>query len=193
MNQDPGEQDKNMISEEMKLQQDQINSLATSLEKVLTFLQDLKSRGNTDISNLFSISQESISYLNAVLNEFEALKQQTSIIKPGLILLKESVDKTSQNQAEIREDIATLRSEQSKIHNSYMLTKKSAALNKPSTNRTWKSVIGLEGIIGTIAISISIASMVGMASLTSKIHENNTAVQKDLKIIQIHMGIKKKK
>jgi hypothetical protein len=66
MTQDSGEQDKAMISEEFKLQQDQINSLATSLQQVLIFLQDLKSKGNVDISNLSSVSQESIKNLSSI-------------------------------------------------------------------------------------------------------------------------------
>jgi hypothetical protein len=198
MTQDSGEQDKAMISEEFKLQQDQINSLATSLQQVLIFLQDLKSKGNVDISNLSSVSQESIKYLNAVLNEFELLKQQTNTIKPGFILLKESIDKANKNQAEefrrISEDIKILRSEQSKIYALSMSTKKSLNSNPIASNKiSWQSMFAPEKIIGIIAIFISAASIVSVVSLTAKIHDDNNNIQKDLKSIQNHMGIKKKK
>jgi hypothetical protein len=196
MTQDSGEQDKAMISEEFKLQQDQINSLATSLQQVLIFLQDLKSRGNIDISNLSSTSQESIKYLNAVLNEFGFLKQEISTIKPGFILLKESIDKVNKSQTEelkrISDDVKALQSGQVKIYTSLMSTKKSLA-STPASKMSWKSIISLEGIVGIIAISISIVSIISITSLASRIYDDNESIKKDIKTIQSYTGIKKKK
>jgi hypothetical protein len=175
MNQITDEQDKKKsLMEEIQAQQIQINSLANSLQQVLIFLQDQKSRGSADMSNLSSISQESIKYLNAALNEFELLKQQTNTIKPGFILLKESIDKASKNQAEefsqISEDVKALRSEQSKIYTLSMSTKKSLASKPMTSNKiSWQSVFAPEKIIGIIAILISAASIVNVASLTAKI------------------------
>jgi chaperonin cofactor prefoldin len=127
------------------------------------------------MSNLSSISQESTKYLNAILNEFESLKQQTNTIKPGFILLKESIDKVNQSQTEeikrISKDVKALQSGQVKIYTSLMSTKR--PLNSiPGNKISWKSIITLEGIIGIIAISISIASIISIASLTSKIYDD---------------------
>jgi hypothetical protein len=191
------EQDKNKsLMEEIQAQQIQINSLANSLQQILVFLQDQKSRGSVDMSNLSSTSQESIKYLNAVLNEFGFLKQEISTIKPGFILLKESIDKVHQSQAEelkrISKDVKALQSGQVKIYTSLISTKEPLA-SVPASKISWKSMISLEGIVGIIAISISIASIISIASLTSKIYDDNEAIKKDIKTIQNYTGIKKKK
>jgi chaperonin cofactor prefoldin len=197
MNQIIDEQDKNKsLMEEIQAQQIQINSLANSLQQILVFLQDQKSRGSVDMSNLSSTSQESIKYLNAVLNEFGFLKQEISTIKPGFILLKESIDKVHQSQTEelkrISKDVKALQSGQVKIYTSLTSTKEPLASASASKIR-WKSMISLERIVGIIAISISIASIINIASLTSKIYDDNESIKKDIKTIQNYTGIKKKK
>jgi hypothetical protein len=75
-----------------------------------------------------------------------------------------------------------------------MSTKKSLNSNPIASNKiSWQSMFAPEKIIGIIAIFISAASIVSVVSLTAKIHDDNNNIQKDLKSIQNHMGIKKKK
>jgi hypothetical protein len=185
------EENRMILSEEIEAQQIQINSLATSLQQVLFFLQDQKSQGSVDIS------QESIKYLDVVLNNLEVIKQQIDIIKPGFLLIEESIEKASyergQELKQLNENLKILQNKQSKLYSLLVSTRKSLFLqsNDSGNNLSWPLLM-VSGVCA-VGIVFGVVSIIHMNLMVSKLQESNTIIQKELQITQKYLGVKHKK
>jgi hypothetical protein len=178
--------DDQQILEAVRNQQEQINSLATSLQQMLLFFQDQGSKEESNNANLFAVSQESIKYLNALLNNVELVKQQTDIIKPGLILVQEAIKKTEGNLESqldaISKGFTTIQQNQVKTYK-IITTVQTKALSHESENNTWHRNIGSRSI-ALISIVIALTSGINFAHVTLRTNEIHTSLHREISVIQ---------
>jgi hypothetical protein len=180
-------------SQNLQEQQEQINSLAHSLEQIFDFLEHHKQQGSNDISNLYIAVQESIKYLTVVVNNLDILKQEIDFIKPGITGIKDTTNKIQHSQLDGLNDINSLlesmQKEQSEIQGSILMIKKALVVQQRSKNDifNWKSlsVMGLGIGLITAFTSGFVVNMV-----TAKSNETNDEIYGKVQNIQDHLGIK---
>jgi hypothetical protein len=176
-------------------QQEQIDSLAHSLEQIFDFLEHHKQQGSVDISNLYVAVQDSIKYLTVVVNNLDILKQEIDFIKPGIAGIQDATDKVQHSQLDGLRDINALlesmQKEQSEIQGSILMVKKALIAQQRSKDDrfNWKSL----SVMG-LGISLITAFTSGFAvnMVTAKSNETNNAIYGRVQNIQDHLGIKNK-
>lgn len=176
-------------------QQEQIDSLARSLEQIFDFLEHHRQQGSTDISNLYVAVQDSIKYLTVVVNNLDILKQEVDSIKPGIAGVQDATDKVQHSQFDGLSDINALlesmQKEQSEIQGSILMVKKALIAQQRSKDDrfNWKSL----SVMG-LGISLITAFTSGFAvnMVTAKSNETNNAIYGRVQNIQDHLGIKNK-
>jgi hypothetical protein len=178
--------DYHQILEELKGQQEKINTLATSLQQMLLFFQDQGSKGESNSANLFAVSQQSIQYLNALLNNTELVKQQTDMIRPGLMLIQDTLKKTEGDQEDqldvINKSLISLKQEQVKAHKVIVSVQKTA-LSHGSKSNKWYSNVGGRSVILISTLAL-LASGINFAVMTTKIDEVHSSLHREISILQ---------
>lgn len=176
-------------------QQDQINSLAGSLENVLAFLQNQKDQDSLAISDLSNITEESIKYLSVIVNNLNLLREENEKIKSVIINLNERLEASIEKQTDEFKDLKSvgifLRQEQSESKGSLIGIKNLFDSQQSFLNKvlSWKSLaIAVTGLylINTVTTAIITENTV------SKLYDNDIAVFGRLQRIDEYLGIKKK-
>jgi hypothetical protein len=179
--------------QELAEQQEQINSLAISLENTLNFIQAQEKQGSVSIADLSVATQESIRYLSVVVNNLEFLKEQMDVIRPGFALMKDTIEKSNRSQTDdlrmIGDSLKTFQNEQSKLQSSLTAIRKSPVFQSSSDKLDWRT-LSLLGI--GIGLTTAFSSAVSVNLVTAKYNENATVMYKKIQQIQEHLGVKEK-
>jgi hypothetical protein len=103
-------------SEQSIEQQEKIESLATSLENVLGYLQYQNNEENAARSDLFKATGQSLEYLVGLLNNLDILKAELDVLKAGMLALERSDSNQAkshkalqQGQEELRKNLASIK------------------------------------------------------------------------------------
>jgi hypothetical protein len=92
-------------SEQSIEQQEKIESLATSLENVLGYLQYQNNEENAARSDLFKATGQSLEYLVGLLNNLDILKAELDVLKAGMLALEQGQEELRKNLASIKETL----------------------------------------------------------------------------------------
>lgn len=175
--------------------QEQINSLAGSLEDVLAFLQNQKDQDGLAISDLSEVTEESIKYLSVVVNNLNLLREENEKIKSGMINLNEKLEASTRKQTDEFKDLKSvgisLRQEQSESKSSLIGIKNLFDSQQSFLNKilSWKSLaIAVMGLCLVNTVTTAIVT----ENTVSKLYDNDIAVFGRLKKIDEHLGVKKK-
>ncbi len=183
------------LRQQSRDQQEQISSLAGSLEDVLAFLQNQKDQGGLAISDLLEATEESIRYLSVVVNNLNLLREENEKIKSGMINLNEKIEASIKKQTDEFKDLksvgVSLRQEQSESKNSLIEIKNLFNSQQSFLNKvlSWKSLA--IAVTGLCLINM-VATAVITENAVSKLYDNDIAVFGRLKKIDEYLGVKKK-
>jgi hypothetical protein len=183
------------LMQESRDQQEQINSLAGSLEDVLAFLQNQKDQDGLAISDLSEVTEESIKYLSVIVNNLNLLREENEKIKSGMINLNGKLEASIKKQTDEFKDLKSvgisLRQEQSESKDSLIGIKNLFNSQQSFLNKvlSWKSLaIAVTGLCLTNTVTTAIIT----ENTVSKLYENDIAVFGRLKRIDEYLGVKKK-
>ena len=176
-------------------QQEQINSLAGSLEHILAFLQSQKGQDALAISDLSDVTEESIKYLSVVVNNLNLLREENGKIKSAIITLNEKLEANIRRQTDEFKDLKSvgisLRQEQEESNSSLIRMKNLFSSQQSFLNEVLNWKTAAMTVIG-LCLMNTVTTTVIMENTVSKLYDNDIAVFGRLKRIDEYLGIKKK-